>query len=323
MPRAVMLFTALMILTADDPTLTPVQKHGNAGLWLARPANDPLSVKLSETLTIVMRVEGDAPLEVELTEKMHSNEGWHLALQGQPTKQLVDDGRRARWEQIFLATPLKPGSFPLKLPALQFTEKNGKEQSVSWEPLPLRITTRVTKVEVGEARDRIAIEELPPLPPVSPPPRWPWLLAVLPLAGVVFFVARRWRRRSLPSPPPSEVALKELDELSHLTAATAEEAKGLYTRLSDVLRRYLELRLGLPATQRTTAEFFASLTKASPFGQQARQMLSDVLRRCDLAKFAGIVPAGEETRQAVEAARDFVKQTEADLAAKSPKRTSD
>ena len=90
----------------------------------------------------------------------------HRAGAGRRSK--LDGDKRARWQQTFVATPLQPGAHPLQLPALQFSANGGPEQKVSWEPLKLEIKTRVSKLDVTEARDRTGIEELPPLPAPRP-----------------------------------------------------------------------------------------------------------------------------------------------------------
>jgi len=297
---------------ADGPLPTRVQDRGKASLWLDRPADDPFSVKLAEKLTIFMRVEGEAPLEVELTEKVHSTAGWHLEGLGKATLAALDKGRGVRWEQVFVATPLQPGPQPLQLPALQFIEHGGQEEKVPWEPLKLRITTRVTKVDVSEARDRAGIEELPQPPAARP--WWPWLLVGVPVAVVVALAARRRRARPVEEPLPGVVAIAALEELGRQPAGSAEEVKRFYTGLSDVLRRYLEKRFRLPATRLTTAEFSTALAKAWPQDGVQQKLLDDILQRCDLAKFAEVLPEREECQRAVAVAREFIAGTPSTVA---------
>jgi Domain of unknown function (DUF4381) len=305
----VFLLAVPLVGLGQDPPRTLVQQQGKASLWLSRPAADARSVKLSETLTILMRVEGEAGMEVELTEKVRSSEGWYLELLGKSTMTPLGEGKVVRWEQPFQATPRKPGEHPLKLPALQIIDKDGEECKVPWEPLPLKITTRVEKIDAGEIRDRVSIEELPPLPPPAEPPWWPWLLTGLPLGAAAALVAWRWRRRPAPEPSASEHALRDLEELSRLQPDTASAVHGMYTRLSEVLRHYLEKRFGLPATQRTTTEFFAALAKASPLDESNQSILCEILKECDLAKFACLLPAKEECQRVLKQALEFVKRT--------------
>jgi hypothetical protein len=298
---------ALFAATADGPEPTRVQQHGNASLWLDRSAAKPPSVKLSETLTILMRVDGMAPLAVDFTQKLRSTDAWHVEALGKAKLALLDGGPVMRWEQVFVATPLQPGTHPLQLPALQFTEKGKQEQSVSWEPVQIQITTRVAKVDASEARDRSSIEELPPLPPARP--WWPWLLLAVPVLAVVALMLPRRRRRPRQEPAPDSLALAQLKELDQAPVETAQQGVQFCSQLSDVLRAYLEKRFGVPATRRTTAEFSAALPQAGPQDGLPREMLGDILQCCDLAKFAGVVPQKQECQRLVGVAREFVART--------------
>jgi hypothetical protein len=290
--------------------LVRVQDKGKATLWIPKPEGegDPLQVKLSQVLTIVMRVEGEAPLNVEFSEKVRSSEGWHLERVGQPTLTALASGKRARWEQHFKATPLQPGLQPLSLPAVQITERDERPQDVRWTPLTLTIKTRVAKVDISEARDLAPIEELPP-PVVAARPWWPWLFAALPVLAVGAWFLLGRRSRPLLESTPRDAALRQLDELAALPLATPADVDRLHTRLSDVLRCYLERRFDLPATRRTTPEFFAALTQESPLAAEQQALLSDILGRCDLAKFAGVIPLTEECQRLVSMGRAFVEKT--------------
>jgi hypothetical protein len=300
--------TALIALDGQS-SFTLVQQQGPASLWLDRSADNPLSLKLSERLTILMRVQGEAPLEVELTDKVRSTDGWHLEAVGKPTTTTLKDGKVARWEQMFVATPLMPGQQPLQLPALQFSEKGGEEQAIAWEPLELKVTTRVAKVDTTEARDRVGIEELPPLAEATT--WWPWLLLGLPIALAVAIFMRRRRRhvRLAESRPAGSIALQELDSLVHQPAASPEQLKQFYAGLSDVLRHYLERRFRLPATRWTTPEFSVALTQAWPQDGEQRKTLDEILQRCDVAKFAEETPGSEERQHLMAMARQFIMQT--------------
>jgi hypothetical protein len=298
-------------LVGQTAPLTKVQDRGQASIWVDRPRADPLTVKLTDTVTVVMRIEGPAPLEVEFTEKVRSTDAWRLEAVGEP-KSVPIEGNLVRWEQVFKATPRLPGAQPLKLPNVQFTDKDRPETPVpvEWQLVPFQIPKRVTKVDASEARDRAGIEELPPVP-VAERPWWPWLFAGVPVLAAVALLILRRRRRPAPELTPAEAALRELDEVARLPAGDAAEVKRLHTRLSDVLRRFLEKRYDLPATRRTTPEFFAALAAASPSPLEVapRELLGRVLDGCDLAKFAGLVPAAADCRRAVGLAREFVERT--------------
>jgi hypothetical protein len=315
----ILLVFSIVSFPLDFPEVK-VQEKGQATVWLDRPVDNAFSVKLSEKLTIFMRVEGESPLEVELTEKVRSAAGWHLEARGKATMTALDGGKSARWQQVIVATPAEPGAHPLQLPALQFTANGGEEQKVTWDPLKLEIKTRVAKMDVTEARDRTGIEDLPPPPAARL--WWPWLLCVVPLPAIVAVLAwRRRRGRPAHESPPRSAALRELEELGQLPAQSADDMKLLFTSLSDVLRRYVEKSFRLPATRWTTAEFLIALEKAWPQDGVHQKMVTEILQTCDLAKFAEIIPAQAESHQLLAAARQFIEKTACTTPTTDPPKT--
>ncbi len=84
-----------------------------------------------------------------------------------------------------------------------------------------------------------------------------------------------------------------------------------HTELSDVVRRYLELRFQLRAPRQTTAEFLESMRDAPQLTGEQQALLRDLLERCDLAKFARAAAPPEECQAAAAMARTFVQQTAA------------
>jgi hypothetical protein len=94
-----------------------------------------------------------------------------------------------------------------------------------------------------------------------------------------------------------------------LELPAAGEFDRYYTRLSDLMRRYLELRFGFHAPEQTTAEFLESARQSPLLTAEQQAVLRPFLERCDLVKFAGIGSTVEECRSAAAMARSFVEQT--------------
>jgi hypothetical protein len=285
--------------------LRPEQQQGSATLWVDKRRRQPLTLKLSETLTVVVRVDSEALTEVSETQKLRQGDGLWI--------QVISETRAGaqvkHWAKVYKVTPLLPGSHALQLPALVYSEgDNGPEVKVVWEPLTLHITTRVAKVDVSEARDITPIEELPPLPSAAEAqPVWPWLLAPLPLVVVAVVWMLRRRSSAGKEPPLHEVVLRHLQELEGQPTDTAAQVERWHTRLSDLLRWYLEKRLNLPATRQTTAEFFSAVQSNDKVAALQQAQLNELLVQCDLAKFARVVPPRENCLHLVDAARKFVE----------------
>lgn len=304
-------------VAADTPAAKEGPKHKAASVSFAGPAPDPLNIRLSDEVTVTLRVEAPAPLRVELIDKVQGNDALLLELKSRPSVRGVNGGP-AVWEQELQLTPLQPGKHALTLPSLRYRTADEKWHDVSWEPVTVTVTTRVQKAEPSAARDITAIEEL-----ATPERGHGWLLwvavgtgAVL-LGSLAFLVGRR-RAARRPPPSPEVLALRELDGLAAQAPASAAEVERYHTALSAVVRRYLEQRFQIPAERQTTAEFLAAVRQGSPLTEPQQTLLGGFLTRCDLAKFARVRPAPEECHALVAQARTFVLETAATGPAPQP-----
>jgi hypothetical protein len=307
--RAALLLLPLLGLSAllpdpgpPLPELVLVQQQGKASLWVEKRRRHPLNLKLSDTLIVVVRVDSHEPVEVNETEKMVQNDGLWLQVLYQP----AEGSEVKHWQKVYRVTPLRPGTHALKLPSLRVTQ--GEDQDVTWAPLTLRITTRVAKADISEARDITLIEEVP-APAAMPETRltWLWWLAPVPLVAALAVWLLRRRSRGAKEPLPHEVFLRHLQELERQPTDTAELVERWHTRLSDLLRWFLEKQLNLPATRQTTPEFFLALQRGGQLPQEQQARLNEVLAQCDLAKFARVVPGHQDCLRLVGAARDLAE----------------
>jgi hypothetical protein len=180
-------------------------------------------------------------------------------------------------------------------------------EEVSWKSVLVRVTTMVKEADPRSARDITGIEAVP-----LPEPGRGWLLPLaLGAAGLAallggWFAVRR-RAGRIPAMEPDVWALGELARVEALADAVAAER--YHTLLSDVIRRYIEMRFGLRAPRQTTAEFLEAARQASPLTPSDQQMLRDFLERCDLAKFAQARPSPQACREVTALARAFIEQT--------------
>ncbi|MEI6084476.1 MAG: DUF4381 family protein [Verrucomicrobiota bacterium] len=152
----------------------------------------------------------------------------------------------------------------------------------------------------------IDIRDIKGLVPV-PYPWWVWaLLAFIIVAiAIIVWVIRRKKPTEtggtpIPPPTPYEVALAALEKL-RVENPPVEE---FYTRLSNIIRQYIESRFGLHAPEQTTEEFLAEATL--PAASMA--LLRVFLQEADLVKFARHRPAQEDRERAFAAAAGFVRE---------------
>lgn len=139
------------------------------------------------------------------------------------------------------------------------------------------------------------------------------LLALLLLAGLLFWLKKRQKPTPEIQIPPWDRALQDLAEARSLQ----KKAHGLLymEKASQILRRYIEQRFAIQSTKQTTSEFLRSL--AGPRGKELKEHRADLqscLEQADLAKFAH-KSQGEESIKAVETAvTGFVQATRPTMA---------
>jgi hypothetical protein len=139
---------------------------------------------------------------------------------------------------------------------------------------------------------------------------WLWLLLLVAAAAVMFWVWKRKRPASpiaaVPPPTPYEVAIRALQRLREENPPVEE----FYTRLSDIVRCYLEDQLGLRAPERTTEEFLYEASRDHALSTEHKELLGTFLQESDLVKFARFRPGAGDRQRAFAAAEKFVHDTQ-------------
>jgi len=103
---------------------------------------------------------------------------------------------------------------------------------------------------------------------------------------------------------PAEEALDALEDLQ----GSGLGAKEIYDGLSQVLRVYLERRYDIPALVLTTPDLLRMMRQRRstvPWSASPK----DLFARCDLVKFAKLIPEPPELRNDIEAAIQIVRAT--------------
>ena len=140
-------------------------------------------------------------------------------------------------------------------------------------------------------------------------------MLLLLIALVAFFIWRRNRKpkpveveRPKPKDPAHVWAKRELKKLEEEKLWQKDEVKQYYSRLTDILRMYLEYRYEWYALESTTEEIAAEIDKYE-INDVAKKLLLDTLRTADLVKFAKMQTPADVSAKALENVKDFVEVT--------------
>jgi hypothetical protein len=141
---------------------------------------------------------------------------------------------------------------------------------------------------------------------------------ILVIAAVVLFIFlfRYFRKRSKKklqiepvkiSEPPYITALKELDKLKAQKLWQQKQLKEYYSKLTAIIRTYIEQQYGIKAMEETTAEIARDIKNAGLDDKMNMSELQALLNLADLVKFARGDAQPEENVAHLESAYDFVK----------------
>ncbi len=288
------------------------QRQGSAAIRVEADKIDDgrVVIRLSDEIRLTVTVEGEPALEVQPPETITTSSDWEVRRESGPVK-IPLGGGRVRWQERFRLSPLKPGELSLALAPLRFRQSPEAErwEEVAWRPIPAQVSTEIYRADLSELRDIAPPEELPPAPSLATPLTWAGLAIAFVLLLLSGWTILRRRASRNPALPPGEWALSELERIGLPIDSTEKGIEQFYTRLSDVLRRYLELRYHLPAPEQTTTEFLEEMRRSPQLQPEQQAVLRQFLARCDLVKFARAQPSLEECRMTAETARAFVEQT--------------
>lgn len=142
-----------------------------------------------------------------------------------------------------------------------------------------------------------------------------WILALLVLlaaAGYVFYLLKRKKNPFAPAPakpvPPYERAVSELNLLRNEKLCENGQEKEYYTRLTDILRTYLNGRFGVNAMEMTSTQI-REVVDSREETRLSKENMERVLEIADFVKFAKVRPLPDDNVRAFNSAMQFVEDT--------------
>ena len=107
-----------------------------------------------------------------------------------------------------------------------------------------------------------------------------------------------------------ELAVRELEGLKRRIGARELAPEQAFISITELMRRYLERRFGLPVTRRTAQEFINIMEQyGNRFPEGSRPFLKAFLAEADLVKFARVIPEEKMVERSVESAGEFIDRT--------------
>ncbi|MDE6556415.1 MAG: cell wall anchor protein, partial [Duncaniella sp.] len=144
---------------------------------------------------------------------------------------------------------------------------------------------------------------------------WLWILCGLLIAGlgVWFWYSRRNRgelseEKKVPLLPPYEEAKAALSTLRGENLCQKGMEKEFYTRLTDILRHYLDRRFGINAMEMTSSQIMDAL-QSNEETRLSQSKMKRVLEMADFVKFAKVRPLPADNTASFNSAEAFIDET--------------
>ncbi|MDE6096545.1 MAG: cell wall anchor protein [Muribaculaceae bacterium] len=140
---------------------------------------------------------------------------------------------------------------------------------------------------------------------------WVLLLLLLAAAATIWGVKRYKKEGTVlkkkPEPSPYQVAITQLRELKGKNLWEQGMEKEYFTRLTEILRVYLDRRFGINAMEMTSREIMDHLYNSDV--KDKRDYIRQILSVADFVKFAKVRPLPADNIAAYENAVRFVEET--------------
>ncbi len=143
---------------------------------------------------------------------------------------------------------------------------------------------------------------------------WAWLLALLLIAGALYYYFKWYRHGRNPLRPEKkrlpayEEAMLNLEALKQRQLWQNGQEKEYFTGLTDILRVYIDRRFGVNAVEMTSTQIVKTLKERGET-KAVNEQLSMILEMADIVKFAAVRPLADDNELAFQRAVNFVEET--------------
>lgn len=274
---------------------------------------DTNQITIGDQLHLTFRVIKPANAEVTFpTLKDTLANGGINILNVSPVDTSAAPGGKTLLEQKYLITSFDSGLYYIR-PFPFILKTNNITDTIFSRASYLDVHT-IPIDSTGVLRDIKGIEKAP----VSFGEIYPYLLLAIFAALVIWFFIYYFRkrkkqqpifRRERPQEPAHVIAIRELDKLKAEKLWQQQQSKLYYSRLTEIVRTYIERRFHIKAMEQTTDEILADFRNKDIDTDINYELLRSLLNLADLVKFAKQEPLPDENVQNMENAYTFVKNT--------------
>jgi hypothetical protein len=315
---------------ALGPKTNVIRKEYQRGPFCVRLMADKDAMSIAESVILTIEAEVEDGYEAELP-KFGEKLGEFGIRDYREDPPRLTPGSKIVSRKVYTLEPFLSSDYKISPMRVRFRKKadgtagvgSGSSDDGLWEH---EIATEEITIKVNSLfeSDQKQLTLNPIKEPVALPTKPISLLYILlglGAAGIVaggalvFIKRKRASNRQLTAPavPAHELAYRQIQEILDEKLIERGESKLFFSRISDVLRGYIENRFGLQAPRRTTEEFLSDLSRNATFSAEHQGLIAAFLQDCDLVKFAEHTPSQEEITRAIDSCKAFIEATKVQL----------
>lgn len=225
------------------------------------------------------------------------------------------DGRQMTLSKRYVITSFDEGQYNFPPMPVLYLDKNIADTLYTAEQLRLTVLT----IPVDTLTQTIYDIKAPLQTPVLVGEFAGYVILAVVLAAlltvVIWLSAHRKRKQQTlleqrPKEPPHIRAIRELEQLNNQKVWQNHHHKQYYTRLTDILREYIDGRWGVNAMEMTSDQLLDSLKEEQiELSDKSFGELRELLKEADLVKFAKHIPEAAFNESAYYKAYYFVEET--------------
>ncbi len=230
-------------------------------------------------------------------------------LQAFPQDTAAEDDN-LRIHQRYLLTSFDSGFY--EIPPLKFHIRSGQwTDSLESNPMYLLVHTVAVDSTIYDIKSPIDM-------PLSFLEVFPFVAVGMVLLAAIYITVRYLRNRKKqkgifvpdrPEDPAHVIALRELDRLREEKLWQKNQFKPYYTKLTEIIRRYMERRYNIHAMEMTSYEILDTWKQGERPDEDLSAKLNRLLNLADLVKFAREKPLASDNEENLDRAYEFVKRT--------------
>jgi hypothetical protein len=260
---------------------------------------------------VKLHLEAEMPVKtaVQFPQLKDTFAGAHIEIVKFDKKDSVDAGNdRIRKSMDYIITSFDSGVY--EIPPLPFV--SGTDTAFT---LPILLT--VNNLEIKADKPIFDIKDI-----LKVKYTWKEILTLIILFQlviafiglIVYFIYRKKQHKPFfeikkPDEPAHVTAFRELEKLKAEKVWQQGKHKEYYSRLTNIIRTYIEKRFLVLAMESTTDEIMFEIRKGKHISNELSDLLEKMLRMADMVKFAKAEPKPDENEGSWDKANDFVKQT--------------